>query len=322
MNGQKECPICDRQLKVGNYQSHQAHYWYWCDVCGRFNLGVNLARQWEHYKSSEFSGDLHLIQGHIRERLDRWQDMAEDPDDPIFASADDVKMAIEQAPHTVVDKSDKLLSAAVRRTQWFGQEISFDPRNDAPLAYAKNKEELLAILKLLVESGFVGPVRSGSASEPYTTCVTATGFERDRVRAESNAESDTAFVAMWFGSEMSAAYDSAIAPALRRCGYMAKRVDLEQHNDDVIDKMLALIRDSRFVVADFTGHRNGVYFEAGFAMGLGIPVVWTCKKQDMNKSHFDTNHFSHVLWSDGNELANKLESRILATIGRGPLRQP
>ena len=33
---------------------------------------------------------------------------------------------------------------------------------------------------------------------------------------------------------------------------------------------MAEIRRSRFVVADYTGQVNGVYFEAGFALGLGL----------------------------------------------------
>jgi hypothetical protein len=33
---------------------------------------------------------------------------------------------------------------------------------------------------------------------------------------------------------------------------------------------MAEIQKSRFVVADYTGQRNGVYFEVGFAVGLGL----------------------------------------------------
>ena len=38
------------------------------------------------------------------------------------------------------------------------------------------------------------------------------------------------------------------------------------------------IRKSKFLIADFTGQRGGVYYEAGFAYGLGLPVIWTCRK--------------------------------------------
>ena len=44
-------------------------------------------------------------------------------------------------------------------------------------------------------------------------------------------------------------------------------------------------KECRFVVADVTNHRNGVYFEAGYAMGMGLPVIWMCHKDDMKEAH-------------------------------------
>ncbi|MBZ0167218.1 MAG: nucleoside 2-deoxyribosyltransferase, partial [Candidatus Omnitrophica bacterium] len=58
----------------------------------------------------------------------------------------------------------------------------------------------------------------------------------------------------------------------------------------------------------------GVYFEAGFAYGLGIPVIWCCREDNIKKLHFDTRQYNHLLWSNAKELKNKLISRIKATI--------
>jgi len=81
------------------------------------------------------------------------------------------------------------------------------------------------------------------------------------------------------------------------------------------------IRLSGLLVADFTGDRGGVYYEAGFAMALGIPVVFTCHEDHMKDVHFDTNHFPHVVWSTPADLRTKLNDRIvgavLPTLGRG-----
>jgi len=321
MIGENECPICGKTFESRFKKASQDDTWYWCDVCGRFRISHIALHTWLHSKT-RFQSSLQLLQGSIRERTDRWdkQSATEEPDDPAFNQLEDIESFIEQAPQTVQEKADKLLAAAVRRSEWFGKKIEFHPRNDVPLAYAQNTDEFFALLTFLAASGLAERIESGSASDPFRTSVTAAGYQRDRMRAISNAESETAFVAMWFGGDMPVIYSDAIAPAIRRCGYRPKRVDLEEHNDDVVDRMLAMIRESRFVVADFSEHRNGVYFEAGFAAGLGIPVVWTCKKGQMGKAHFDTNHFSHVIWNDGPELADRLESRIIATIGRGPLK--
>ena len=89
---------------------------------------------------------------------------------------------------------------------------------------------------------------------------------------------------MWFDPTLNPAWENGICPALKAAGFDPIRIDLEQHNDDINDRVRAEIRRSRFVVADFTGHRNGVYFEAGFALGLGLPVVWLCRRDELTKS--------------------------------------
>lgn len=96
-----------------------------------------------------------------------------------------------------------------------------------------------------------------------------------------HTDSSQAFVAMWFDPSTNDAFISGIAPALNDMGYKPVRIDKKEHNNKIDDEIIAEIRRSRFLVADFTckpGHaRGGVYYEAGFARGLGIPVIWTCK---------------------------------------------
>ena len=58
-------------------------------------------------------------------------------------------------------------------------------------------------------------------------------------------------------------------------GYDPVRIDHIEHINRIDDEIIAQINASRFVVADFTGHRGGVYFEAGYALGLGLPVFWS-----------------------------------------------
>jgi hypothetical protein len=71
---------------------------------------------------------------------------------------------------------------------------------------------------------------------------------------------------------------------------------------------------SKFMIADFTKHRNGVYFEAGFGRGLGMEVIYTCKKEDIDNAPFDTRQYQHILWSNSEELKEQLTFRIKALI--------
>ena len=87
-----------------------------------------------------------------------------------------------------------------------------------------------------------------------------------------------------------------------------------EFNDKICDEIIAHIRKAKFVIADVTQHKTGVYFEAGFAMGLGKPVIWTCKEEDLEKVHFDTRQYNHIFWKDENDLYERLTRRIQATI--------
>jgi nucleoside 2-deoxyribosyltransferase len=106
---------------------------------------------------------------------------------------------------------------------------------------------------------------------------------------------------MWFNDVTHAAYNDGIELAIRDSGYRALRIDKKEHNNKIDDEIIAEIRRSKFLVADFTCEkekvRGGVYFEAGFAMGLRIPVIWTVAKESLADVHFDTRQYNHIVWT-------------------------
>jgi len=44
------------------------------------------------------------------------------------------------------------------------------------------------------------------------------------------------------------------------------------------------------------------------------PVIYTCKKEDFDNSHFDTNHYPHIVYENLEELKEKLKFKISAWI--------
>ena len=99
---------------------------------------------------------------------------------------------------------------------------------------------------------------------------------------------------MWFDKSMDSVLDNAIYLAVEEAGYEPIRIDRVEHIDKVDDKIIAEIRSSKFLIADLTGHRNGVYFEAGFACGRGIPVIWCVREDYLKKAHFDVRQFNLI----------------------------
>lgn len=108
-------------------------------------------------------------------------------------------------------------------------------------------------------------------------------------------------------------------PATRQCESAEK-----EHLNKIDDEIIAEIRRSKFLIADFTegdtGARGGVYYEAGFAHGLNIPVIFTCRSDTFSKVHFDTRQYPHIIWDTPEQLSKRLVRRICAVIGTGPER--
>ena len=69
-----------------------------------------------------------------------------------------------------------------------------------------------------------------------------------------------------------------------------------------------MIKSARLVVADLTLERPNVYFELGYARGLGKPVV-TIAKQGTNV-HFDVKGWIYIEYSDSRVLEKKLKTRF------------
>jgi hypothetical protein len=186
---------------------------------------------------------------------------------------------------------------------------------------SRNMQELFELLQMLEASGLVqSPFYVGGGARVRPSVA---GWQELDNLKRPRIDSAQAFVAMWFNELTTEAYTSGIEPALSAAGYKAIRIDKKEHNNKIDDEILAEIRRSRFLIADFTCEpknvRGGVYYEAGFAQGLGIPVIWTCRETSLDDLHFDTRQYSHIVWKTPADLFAQLKNRIGATIGDGPL---
>jgi nucleoside 2-deoxyribosyltransferase len=140
------------------------------------------------------------------------------------------------------------------------------------------------------------------------------------VQDELHGVRGTCFVAMSFEPQLVPLYERAIEPAVvTDCKLRVVRLDRVEHNDNINDRIMADIRQSEVLVADFTNHKGGVYFEAGFALGLERTVVFTCREDQFSAGagvHFDTRPYNHLLWSPDSldEFRTKLSARLQNTV--------
>ncbi|MBN2132463.1 MAG: hypothetical protein JW741_23375 [Sedimentisphaerales bacterium] len=153
-----------------------------------------------------------------------------------------------------------------------GDRVEVDLEKDYPLFFCRGWEELKFHLRYLKDVGmidFPGVI----SRDPWNVVLLTPGWQRVEELRKPNIDSKQAFVAMWFSDEVDVAYVEGIVNLKDDTGYHPLRIDMKQFNDKICDRIISEIRRSRFLIADVTGHRQGVYFEAGYAMGLGLPVI-------------------------------------------------
>jgi hypothetical protein len=218
-------------------------------------------------------------------------------------------------PHTdtrVVDNRERLLRVIAQKSVRPLKAARFLPRTDFTLIDCYTPGEFNWYVEWLDRLGFIS--RGGTiATELYLT-LTTEGWKIVQPLPQTGGIPGQCFVAMWFSEDTRAAYEEGIEPAVKKAGFRPMRIDRKEYNNEIPDEIIAEIRNSQFMVADFTGQRAGVYYEAGFAMGLGRKVIWCCRKDEIGKLHFDTNHKYHIDWLTPEELRERLYSRIRATI--------
>ncbi|OLB78518.1 MAG: hypothetical protein AUI16_03565 [Alphaproteobacteria bacterium 13_2_20CM_2_64_7] len=227
---------------------------------------------------------------------------------------------------SITERRDRILDymagsrTLVTRLQLSGQitpKLKQTRQKIEALTGSQNHLEVTELVRFAKEDGLL--------QGDDTVQLTFKGWKHVEERGHRIA-SIQAFVAMWFSTEMETAYEQGFAPAIRDSGYEPVRIDRKEHVNRIDDEMIAEIRRSRFLVADFTSEperpRGGVYFEAGFAYGLNMPVIWACRKDLVEQLHFDIRQFNHIVWTEPENLYERLKNRIGAILGDGPRSKP
>jgi hypothetical protein len=335
------CPICgenyvreSRSLLSGTIER------YFCERCGSFDIDHQLSnlgkKPWNEVR--------HLVSGWIRKENKAGVTNPIVAGGASFAEITSPEWWSEQFEHlgfpsTTSEKLNALLMAYGESAKGiYDATVSFTPSLTAEIA-AKDLTEVAGLSSLLSQLGYLTRIN------PLVYEINAKGWLRIEELHNKLSNSNSGFVAMWF-NEITTNYRKAVIAAIDHCGYKPIIVDQQEFNDFVMNQVISSIRESRFLIADFTarpeiddgkvknGVRGGVYWEAGMAYGIGIPVIHTCEDspESRNRIHFDVNQYNTMFWKQeelGSDIRSldqtrinpnfteKLTARILATIGRG-----
>jgi nucleoside 2-deoxyribosyltransferase/predicted RNA-binding Zn-ribbon protein involved in translation (DUF1610 family) len=344
---QTPCPICGENYVKQRRQDDVNVYQYECERCGSFEISrVDVG--YSQSKECPWRESRHLISAWIRrENISGVT--------PFIGKGVIMKDWIEQLKHagfpeTTNEKLNALLLMYADNTKGNYQarilSNSDQPELIAKIG-AKNIDEVRGLTRFLEEMDYIGKIGGVHGS----LRITAKGwFHVDELRKIS-ADSNSAFVAMWF-HDTTKEYREAVVAATQYCNYKPIILDQEEYNGFIMEQVVSQIKQARFIVADFTcrpesieengkikaGVRGGVYWEAGLAYGLGKPVIHTCEDNEdaKNRRHFDIDQYNTIFWKsndldtnirnlsekiDNPTFAERLASRILFVVGIGSYKE-
>jgi len=290
------CFICSADVTVGQIDNRDAFY-VECPICGHYQISGSLA----------MSGSLGSSPSYKLSAAIRRMSLADEP--PYYIDSQTVKTLPDSVTHpdNPFDAIDRILNYIITKGGRDDKYVPIEPTKDYPLICALDPNEFSFYINKAMELEYLERINA-------TYRLSLKGYERlDTIRPQP-VMSDKAFVAMWFDPQLEEAWTNGIQRAIVEAGFKPIRIDLQHHNEKICDRIIAAIRESAFIVADFTGQRGGVYYEAGFAMGLSKPVIWTVKQTDIERLHFDTRQYNHIAWESVEDLYHKLLDRIRATI--------
>jgi nucleoside 2-deoxyribosyltransferase len=287
-----------------------------CPICGKFRLS-SMSNHYLNHFSNEERERIYKISFALRTVSEKALGKRANSFFPAY-SLDHLRKILVETEPLVQEKLVLLLRYLGKITEHPGQIAEFDSNHDYCVVCAKNVEEATFYFDSLVEQGLVSREQAYTGEQsPPRFKVTASGWKELNRIEQLGAESSNAFIAMSFHPDRDP-FEKAISEAVRAAGYLPVRVDQIEHVNRIDDEIIARIRSSKFLISDFTSQRTGVYFEAGFMLGLGRPVIWLCEKEDLKNVHFDTRQYNTIDYKDAEDLQTRLQFRIEAILGKGP----
>lgn len=314
-----ECPVCNTELKVEpsrNPPGRDAKT-FSCPRCGNFVLSDTLIAclpdilQKDKDAVTKISHALRTMQ-RINEKVE--------------LSNHNIDAILKTPLPRPKEQADLLI-------RWFAEQSS-DPGNivriDTPIIDPNRISSICSIigaksipcfnlvLNHLIKIHFVKVVTTDDMrSNSYQ--LTFEGWNHYETLLKGGATYHKAFMAMKFGdSDLNNVLENVFKPSVKMAGFELFKLDDEPRAGLIDDRLRVEIQSSDFLIADLTHGNFGAYWEAGYAEGLGKPVIYTCEQEIFNtqKTHFDTNHHLTVIW-DKNAPAQAgelLKATIRATL--------
>lgn len=305
------CPVCKTVLNEKKRTNNLAFstYAYDCPRCGKF---VFKFREGDLERTLNCSpdNDVTFVLSHNIRKMQK-------DDSEVVLDGNLVEKILKGALPTPAEQKDIFIRWVGNNIKAGGDYVRVNKSSILAIIGARTDTEFGFIFEHLKTKGVVKnkTVAGGGDSALMDVTLSFDGWEYYEELKRGDTDSRKAFMAMEYGDkELDEIVDEHFKPAVADTGFELYRLNEVPKAGLIDDRLRVEIRNSRFLISDLTHENNGAYWEAGYAEGLGKPVIYTCKKEkfDSDKPHFDTNHHLTVIW-DKKEIQKAVES-LKATI--------
>jgi hypothetical protein len=305
------CPLCSSDANGRDVSQFRVVE---CSLCGDFRLS-NDAED-EVSLPLEDPEKLALVR-HLLRKLQK-QQQRPTLDENFF------KVARKQRLPSPAEACDNLISYLAERSGRRPGAIIYCHLFDVVVCAeigVVDQGDLIWIIRTLKEKQLV--------NEPEGTYnsfnLTIEGWQRFEELQRAHISSNYAFFARKFENDvLDEVVEQCLRPAVEQTGFELRSVT---QRAGLIDAIIEdEIRRCKFLLADLSDHNAGAYWEAGFAEGLGKPVIYICReKKDDGSSintHFDTDHRHTIRWNPSSlEAASKQLKAVIRNTLLGDAKQ-
>jgi hypothetical protein len=192
------------------------------------------------------------------------------------------------------------------------------PPNEIGISYGCTEIEAPMVYQSLIESGFVIVRPPQTHQSPSRAFITPKGYAKvQELRTGATPTVLQAFFVCRFIPQLDELFDRVFQPIGADLGCTIRRIKDIHHIDKIDDRICEEIRRSRIVLVDLTAQNFNVAFEAGYALALNKPIVWTKRKEAGDAvMPFDIYTYNCLEWEVDkiDEFKEGLRFRILAAL--------
>ena len=328
MNNGIKCPVCSN-VEGGSFERYSDGL-VECGICGTYKMGDKLYRHLVDLQYDSSHWDLSPLQcaalsHNIRKRSDESSRTESDPLEITSEMLDSFR-SNGRLPSPAVQATNiiRFIGDKVSRS---GETVRQLPMYFRAIIGALNCEEAIRLTEELVDRKTLIADPSGTAVGPHPVTgrpvssftninLSLDGWEQYEAEKRGRVAGNYGFLAMQFKVPcLDSFVEEVVKPTVQDIGY--DLVDMNDKRAGIIDNIMRTrIRVAKFVIADLTHDNNGAYWEAGYAEGLGKPVIYICEKEKFKKkkTHFDTNHCTTLFWSKYRDNDDDFRQDLTATI--------